>query len=211
MKLFIAFCLLSFGMNAQSKIRPFVKAGFYQNFLSDLWLNEIEIGGGAQFNDHFSLGLNGRFGVREFSRTPYSNFKTGVISLEPSYRILSNKFMFSPVIAYDAGIEIANNVYDKYTDLENFVLYSYKDYGHYKGLTGLYYGKAKILLSFQRMGLEVLIGVTYGTYIFQYYSYNYTTYKQIYYAKHLEYGIGYEMSLKYTFPMKKEKKIKEVN
>lgn len=208
MKLLIAFCLLSFGLVAQSKVRPFVNAGFYQNFFSDLWLNEIEIGGGVQFNDFFSFGLNGRFGVREFSRTPYSNFKTGVISLESTYRILGKKFMFSPVIAYDAGIEIANNVYDKYTDLENFNLFSYYDYGHYKGLSGLYFGKAKILLSIQRKGLEILTGLTYGTYFFQYFSSDISYNKPIYLVKRLEYGFGYETSLKYTFPIiKKNKKV----
>lgn len=203
MKLLIAFCLLSFGLNAQSNIKPFIKAGYYQNFLTNLWLSEFELGGGAQFNDFISLGIYGRFGIREFTRTPYSNYKIGVISIEPSYRILSNKYRLSPVIAYDAGLEIANNGEGKYINTSNFIYYKDKDTGRYTNFRGYFFGKAKIMLSIRDKGFEVLLGATYSTYIFKYFSDYY--YFKYYTAKEYQFGFGFETKFKYTFTSKKQK------
>ena len=210
----IALFLVTFQLHCQTAIKPFVQLTYYQSYLNDIFLDELELGGGIQFNDYFSTQVNFR-GAQEafFSQEPSINFRFATISIEPSYRFLGKKHIFSPVIAYNAGIEIANNGKDKFIKMSN---YSYKPYYHSPYVQydkGLYFGKAKVLLSIQRKGVNFLIGATYNTYFFQFHNLIPqgtqsivaidNKYKNMGLLRDWQFGFGFETSIKYTFPMKK--------
>ena len=112
-----------------------------------------------------------------------------------------------------AGIEIANNGKNKFIKMSN---YSYKPYYHSPYVQydkGLYFGKAKVLLSIQRKGVDFLIGATYNTYFFQFHNLIPqgtqsivaidNKYKNMGLLRDWQIGFGFETSIKYTFPMKK--------
>lgn len=122
--------------------------------------------------------------------------------------------MFSPVIAYDAGLEIANNGKDKFLNRSSYIFYPNYQEPYYQYNKGLYFGKAKILLSVQWKGFDLLLGATYNTYLFKINRLRPTgpqdypaspnnkfVITETYVDK--QFGFGFETSLKYTFPMKK--------
>lgn len=202
---------VSFQLYAQSSLKPFLKIGYFQTYTDYFALNELGLGGGVQFNDYVSTQINFRGSIQRVLNGPSENFKIASVSIEPSYRILGKKYMFSPVIAYDAGIEIANNGKDKF--IFDYVYRPYYQSPYSKYNKGLYFGKAKILLSIQWKQLDFLIGATYNTYFFRFYElepYGPQTYggknnnyKIVGTFTDGEFGFGFETSIKYTFPMKK--------
>ena len=202
---------MSFQLYAQSNLKPFIKIGYFRTYTDYFKMNELEVGAGVHFNDYFSTQVNFRGSDDRLPHDPPRSFRVATFSIEPSYRILSSKYMFSPVIAYDAGIEIANNSKDRFIKL-----YTYRPHYHAysdKYDKGLYFGKAKALLSIQRKGLDFLIGVTYNTYGFKFYRLepigpqSLASQENNYYIEGTytdwQFGFGFETSIKYTFPMKK--------
>jgi hypothetical protein len=209
-------CLIfiSFKLCAQSNIRPLISLGYYQTFTDNLWLNELELGAGIQFNDYLSTQINFRGSQDRLPQDPSRSFRVASLSIEPSYRILGKKHIFSPVIAYDAGLEIANNGTDKFIYTSNYIYFPTYQQPYSQYNKGLYFGKAKILLSIQWKGFDLLLGATYNTYFFkinrlkpegpQAYpasANNKYLVGETYVDK--QFGFGFETSLKYTFPMKK--------
>jgi len=201
-------------LSAQSNVKPFIQLSYYQEYLSNVIFEDLEFGVGVQFNDYFSGQINLRGTQKAFYLNESGNVRFASMSIEPSYRILGKKHMLSPVIAYDAGIEIANNGRGKYIYLSNYVFFPNYDIAYHQFNKGLYYGKAKLLLSIQLKDFDILVGATYNTYVFQFYhlkpngpqSYppspenkSKATYK----FPDTQFGFGFEASLKYTFPMKK--------
>jgi hypothetical protein len=210
--LIVSFCLVTVSqLCGQSVIKPFIQLSYYQTYTDYFALNELELGAGVQFNDYISAQVNCRGSIQRVLNGPSENFKIATLSFEPSYRILGKKHMFSPLIAYDAGLEVANNGKDKF--IYDYVYHpSYQEpYNQYN--KGLYFGKAKILLSIQLKDFDILVGATYNTYFFkinrlipdgpQDYSANN---KYLLGETHVDkqFGFGFETSLKYTFPMKKQ-------
>jgi hypothetical protein len=214
MRIIVAFLVFTnFQLCAQSNIKPFVKVAFYQSYLDIPRVSELEFGAGVQFNDYISAQVNLRGSQQGYYQDPSRSFRFATLSIEPSYRILGKKHLFSPVIAYDAGIEIANNGQDKFIYTSNYFYYPYYHSSYNKYNKGLYFGKAKILLSIQWKGLDFLVGATYNTYFFKFYrlrpegpqslASNDNQYKITGTYTDGEFGFGFETSIKYTFPMKK--------
>ena len=195
-------------------IKPFIQLSYYQEYLSNVVFEELGLGVGVQFNDYFSTQINLRGTQKAFFLNESGNIRFGTLSIEPSYRVLGKKHMFSPVIAYDAGLEIANNGKDRFIYTSNYVYFPNYEQPYSQYNKGLYFGKAKILLSVQWKGFDLLLGATFNTYLFkinrlkpdgpQDYpaspNNNYLV-TETYVDK--EFGFGFETSLKYTFPMKK--------
>lgn len=205
----------SFQLCAQSNLNPFLKISYFQVYTDHLGLNELELGAGVQFNDYISAQINIRGAQDPIFKDPLGKFQVATFSIEPSYRILGKKYMFSPVIAYDAGIEIANNGKEKFIYMSNYVYFPYYESSRHKLNKGLYYGKAKVLLSIQWKQLDFLIGATYNTYFFRFYELEpdgpqtypasaENKYKIVGTFTDGEFGFGFETSIKYTFPMKKQ-------
>ena len=209
--IFTLFVFATFPLCAQSKLKPFVKVGYHQVFTDRLWASELELGVGIQFNDYISTQMNFRGLQDRLPQDPPRSFRIATFSIEPSYRILGKKHKFSPVIAYDAGVEIANNGQDKFSSGYSYLSYYHAYYDKYN--KGLYFGKAKALLSIQRKGLDFLVGVTYNTYGFKFYRLkpfgpqSLASQTNNYYIEgeytDWQFGFGFETSIKYTFPMKK--------
>ena len=209
--LFILSVLAGFQIYSQNNLKPLIKAGYYQTFTNGLYLNELELGAGVQFNDYFSTQVNFRGSQDRLPQDPPRSFRIATFSIEPSYRILGKKHKFSPVIAYDAGLEIANNSKDRF--IKHYIYRPYYQDSFDKYNKGFYFGKAKILLSIQRKGFDFLMGATYNTYAFKFYrlkpkgSQSLASETNNYYIADFytdwQFGFGFETSIKYTFPMKK--------
>jgi hypothetical protein len=197
----------------QSVIKPFIQLSYYQTYTDYFALNELELGAGIQFNDFLSVQVNFRGSQKGYYQDQSRSFRFATMSIEPSYRILGKKYRFSPVIAYDAGLEIANNGKDRFIYTSNYVYFPTYQQPYSQYNKGLYFGKAKILLSIQLKDFDILVGATYNTYFFkinrlipdgpQDYSANN---KYLLGETHVDkqFGFGFETSLKYTFPMKKQ-------
>lgn len=212
--------LATFQLYSQTGLQPFLKLAFYQSYLETPRVSELELGAGIQFNNYISTQINFRGSQKGYYQDQSRSFRFATFSIEPSYRILGKKHMFSPVIAYDAGIEIANNGKDKFIYMSNYVYFPYYESSYHKFNKGLYYGKAKILLSIQWKGIDFLMGATYNTYFFQFYNLEPkgpqtyggkdNKYKIVGTFTDGEFGFGFETSIKYTFPMKKREAKKAV-
>jgi hypothetical protein len=205
---------ITFQLSSQTALKPFIQLSYYQDYLSQVVFEELELGVGVQFNDYFSTQINLRGTQKAFFLNESGNIRFGTLSFEPSYRILGKKHMFSPVISYDAGLEIANNGKDKFIYTSNYIYFPTYQQPYSQYNKGLYFGKAKILLSIQWKGFDLLLGATYNTYFFkinrlkpegpQAYpasANNKYLVGETYVDK--QFGFGFETSLKYTFPMKK--------
>ena len=209
--IFTLFVFASFQLCAQSNLKPFVKVGYQHVFTDHLRLSELEVGAGVQFNDYFSTQVNFRGSQDRLPQDPPRSFRIATFSIEPSYRILGKKHKFSPVIAYDAGLEIANNAKDRF--IKHYIYRPYYQDSFDKYNKGFYFGKAKVLLSIQRKGFDFLMGATYNTYAFKFYrlkpkgTQSLASETNNYYIADFytdwQFGFGFETSIKYTFPMKK--------
>jgi hypothetical protein len=214
MRTILIFLIFStFQLYAQSNIKPFIKLGYFQTYTDRTALNELELGAGVQFNDYLSAQVNLRGSQNRLQQDPPRSFRFATISIEPSYRILGEKYMFSPVIAYDAGLEIANNGKDKFSSGYVYLINYESPYNQYN--KGVYFGKAKILLSIQLKDFDILVGATFNTYFFKFNrlipdgpqaypasANNKYLVGETYVDK--QFGFGFETSVKYTFPMKKQ-------
>ena len=201
----VSFLLLSFITPqlavGQNIIKPIVSAGY--NFLyplrsypvSGFWAHELQIGGGMQFNDHFSLQLN-VVGIQNARKVTHPTIKEPVqivtLSLSPGFRILKSKYRVSPWVGLDVGTQIWSNANGKYIDKSfrfiNKPEYSYDGFLYRRGVL---FGRAKLLADFKIWNFNLLIGPSFNMYYFML--------SNILVSK----AVGVEGMVTYTFPMKK--------
>ena len=182
---------------AQSNMKPMVSAQYAMIVgRSDFFVHELQIGGGVQFNDYFSLQLTlrGIQNARDVSnQTIKEPLRIVTLSLSPSYRIFKRKYPASPVLGVDVGTQIWSNGYGRYIDRSwSFIekpVYSYDGFLFNKGV---FFGKLKLLADFKIWDFNLLIGASYNMYYFKL-------------DNHISdvKGFGLEGTLTYTFPMKK--------
>ena len=192
----------------QNTMKPMVNVSYMYSHsigsypLNGFWTHELQIGGGVQFNDHFSLQLN-VVGIQNARKITHPTIKEPLqivtLSLSPGFRILKTKYKVSPWIGLDVGTQIWSNGNGKYIDksfrLRNKPEYSYDGFLYRRGV---FFGIAKVLADFKIWDFNLLIGASYNMYYFKLDRDNSPTY--IYNNSK---GVGLEGMLTYTFPMKK--------
>lgn len=189
----------------QLNVKPFIKAG--GNFSINKYniLYEVNVAGGVHFNDHISLQIGG--GYIDF----LEYLKLTTLSLSSTYRILNSKHIFSPVVGVDLGTEVWSNASGRFVKTD-FVFTQYDPafvamygLGQARYKRGLFFSKVKLLADFKIKSFNISIGPTFNLMCFKL-----ETVKKYYsdYQVLSEYidgriGFGGELSVMYTFPMKK--------
>ena len=197
----VSILLLSFLITqlsvAQNTMKPIVNASYMYSYPMDRLLShELQIGGGIQFSDHFSLQLNvrGIQSARDVSDQPIKEpLRIVTLSLSPLYRVLKRKYMVSPVIGIDVGTQVWSNGNGRYVD-DSWIfiekpIYSYDGFLYDKGV---FFGRAKLLADFRIWDFDLLIGASFNMYYFKLDSHISGTK-----------AVGLEATVMYTFPMKK--------
>ncbi len=193
--LVILFSLLMGSALAQNSMKPMVNTSYMYSYPMDRLLShELQIGGGIQFSDHFSLQLNVR-GIQSARDVSYQIIKEPLrivtLSVSPLYRMLNRKYIVSPVIGIDAGTQVWSNGFGRYVD-ENWIFMENSSSTHYLYRKGVFFGRAKLLADFRIWDFNLLIGASYNMYYFKLDS-------DINSTK----AFGLEGTVMYTFPMKK--------
>ena len=191
----------------QNTMKPILSAGYMYSFpmgsypLRGFGAYELQIGGGVQFNDHFSLQLN-VIGIQNARKITHPIIKERLqivtLSLSPGFRVLKSKYRVSPWVGLDVGTQIWSNGNGKYIDKSfrfiNKPEYSYDGFLYHRGF---FFGRAKLLADFKLWDFNLLIGACFNMYYFKLDGDYYLTYT--YNAK----AVGLEGMITYTFPMKK--------
>ena len=203
--IFTFFVFVSFKPYAQSSLKPIVNLGYtYLYPLDNLWIHEVHIGGGAQFDDHFSLQLNikGMQNARDLSSQKIKEpLRIVVISISPYNRILKPKYIVSPAIGLDLGTQVWSNGNGRFISSD----YSFKNSSNLRYERGIFFGKAKLLADFKINSFNLMIGPTFNIMYFKTGKVKTDWMDNSYFEKYIDErrGIGLELSLMYTFPMKK--------
>ena len=222
MKLFIAFCLLSFGLSAQTKLRPNVGVNYsyLTSFASqgkvNVYVHFMDISGGIRIDDHifFDLGLGVDLGPK---RSPGQTIqlKSLTNSLGINVRILKSKYIFSPMMGVNFGYEIASYAKGKTITMDPFgiinpsamILVDNNPYDAYNS-TGdyytynkmLYFGRAKLLLDVELKNINIRAGAH-----FNFTSFNFSPKKKSNTrTEYVYYSLGFEVGALYNFQMKKK-------
>ena len=204
--LIVLFSFILGSVNSQCNIKPFIKtAGAWSLYDRDLFTIDASLAGGVHFNEHFSLQM----GVNSISTG--LQLKVLTLSSSVTYRIFKSKYPVSPVIGIDLGTQIwsvANGELINSGDVFSSYYASYNpSSSNYRYKRGLFFGKLKLLADFKisQNNLNLMFGPTFNLMYFK------IDKVQKFYNDYLvvggyvsdNYGFGLELSLMYTFPMKK--------
>ncbi len=198
--LVLLFSLLMGSALAQSTMNPYVKimgaTGLFHIYQSyGISTIDATLAAGVHFNDHFSFqaGVN--------NTTCCGQLNVVSLSISPYYRILKSKYPVSPVIGIDAGTQVWSNANNR------FIQAGSGSNTRYNRM--LFFGKAKLLADFKikSSNFNLMVGPTFNLIYFRIDKVLefYNDYMVIGGYISDNYGVGFELSLMYTFPMKKGK------
>lgn len=208
-----------FGLSAslaygQFNVKPFIKTGgaFSKYRYSGPSTIDVNILGGAHFNEFICVGV----GVNNF-KSIYGSLVILTFLVSPAYRVLDSKHIFSPVLAVDFGTEIWSNMQGEFVDGSfNAVNYSHETIIYGAGVPrykrNLFFGKLKLLADFKINLFNISIGPTFNLMNIKLENVEktYSGYSVLSEGIDRNIGFGGELSLMYTFSMKKKQSNKAV-
>ncbi len=202
-------------VNAQNKINPYIKimgaVGLYNIYQSyGITTADATIAAGLDFNDFFSVPI----GVNNI-KVINSQLDIVTLSISPTYRILKSKHAVSPVLSLDIGTQIWSNGNGRFVKPGNdysFTSYKPESVGAYgvdqvRYKRGLLFYKTKLLVDFKINEFNLMFGPTFNLmYIKNENAKIDWSNGDIYFDEYISdhRGFGFELSLMYTFPMKKQ-------
>lgn len=217
MRLIVVFFSLFIGsVYCQLDIKPFIKtSGAFSTYRNNgPSTYDLSLISGVHFNDNISLGL----GISNIKNI-YSQIDIFILSISPSFRVLKPNRIFSPVIEIDLGTELWSNAKNEFVNSDfEFTSYSPSSFATYgtgqpRYKKGLFFSKLKLLADFKIKSFNISFGPTlnYMCFTFENVKKYYSDYQVVSQYIDERIGFGGELSLMYTFPMKKRevKKIVE--
>lgn len=145
-----------------------------------LWAQELHIGGGINILNRYDILLYVRsieskasfsdygvyYDLRPRSIHPSPPYRSLVLSLAPTYRLLKGDF--SPLIGIEAGTEIYSNARGKFMSSHMILLPELKPGVESVYNSGLFFGKAKLMFEYRYKNLRFQSGASYNYYQFSF-------------------------------------------